>query len=237
MLGKKKDSNGANHESKNWYRDKHQYILVQRNILAVVTLGCLGVALLSVFAIMQLTPQKTVEPFVVKIDEKTGRVTQVRESTKSAFTANEVVDDYFVVKYVRSRETYDLTDLRHNAGVVGVMSEPPVYRDYRVAISQNNPESPAATLKNAGKRTVEFKSITYLKNAANPKDTNPRSKTAQVRVVMRDSMPQLRAPIEHHRMITLQFEYADLSLSENDRYINPLGFLVTSYRSDRDAAL
>ena len=101
MLGKKKDKVKDGPETKDWYRDKHQYVLVQRNILALVTLVALGVALLSVFTIMQLTPKKTVEPFVVKIDEKTGMVQQVRQGTKQEFTANELVDNYFVVKYIR----------------------------------------------------------------------------------------------------------------------------------------
>lgn len=236
MLGKKKDKVKDGPETKDWYRDKHQYVLVQRNILALVTLVALGVALLSVFTIMQLTPQKTVEPFVVKIDEKTGMVQQVRQGTKQEFTANELVDNYFVVKYIRNRETYDLTDLRESARIVGLMSDQLVYGSYRRHISQSNPDSPAAILKDQGKRVVKFKSITYLNNAAGG-TPNPRAKTAQVRITLQDTMPQMRQPIEYHRVITLQFEYADLGLEEQERFTNPLGFLVTSYRSDRDAAL
>lgn len=237
MLGKKKDTQKKDSpETKDWYRDKHQYVLVQRNILALITLVALGVALISVFAIMQLTPQKTVEPFVVKIDEKTGMVQEVRQATKSEFTANEVVDNYFVVKYIRSRETYDLADLRENARIVGLLSDPTVYANYRRQISPNNPDSPSAILKNTGQRTVKFKSISYLSNASGGAP-NPRAKTVQVRIALEDTMPQVRQPIEYHRVITLQFEYAELGLEEQERYVNPLGFLVTSYRSDRDAAL
>lgn len=237
MLGKNKDAQKkGGPETKDWYRDKHQYVLVQRNILALITLVALGVALISVFAIMQLTPQKTVEPFVVKIDEKTGMVQEVRQASKSEFMANEVVDNYFVVKYVRSRETYDLADLRDSARTVGLMSDPTVYGSYRRHISPNNPDSPAAILKNTGQRVVKFKSISYLNNASGG-TANPRAKTVQVRITLQDTMPQVRQPIEYHRVITLQFEYADLGLEEQERHTNPLGFLVTSYRSDRDAAL
>src|SRR5579864_3828195 len=70
---------------KNWYKDRYQYVLVQRKILTVITVLSLICTLAVVILISQLTPLKSVEPFVIEVDQKSG-ITQ----TVDPLTAKEL---------------------------------------------------------------------------------------------------------------------------------------------------
>ncbi len=226
---KAKQSAGA--EQKNWYKDKYQYVLVQRNILAVTTLVALLLALVAVFTIMQMTPLKTLEPFMINVDDRTGLVQNVESMTYNDITDNEAINNYFVVKYIRSRETYDIADLRTNYNAVRVMSAPQVYREFLGDKRPSNPSSPAAILKSVGKRTIDILSLTYL-NSPDTRRVDKETLTAQINVTYTDKLDKAPAPVKYYKQITMNFQYAKLDLTQTERHVNPLGFRVTSYRVD-----
>jgi len=226
-----KKKNSGDDGTKNWYKDKYQYVLVQRNMLAVAVLAALFCAAVAVFAVMQLTPHKSVEPFVIQIDDKTGIVQRVDPVTRTQFTANESIDRYFVAQYIRTRESYIPEIFRINYGTVRVMSSKDVFSRYNVLVRESNPESPAALLKRSGTRTVQFKSINFIRRSDN---VNSEEKVAQARVILLDSSTRYAAPMEYHGIVTLTFRYSNLNLNEEERFINPLGFLVTSYAIERE---
>lgn len=227
----KQGRNAAGSDTKNWYKDKYQYVLVQRNILAVTTLMALFCSAAAVFAVMQLTPHKSVEPFVIQIDEKTGIVQRVDPVTRTEFTSNEAVDRYFVAQYVRARETYIRQVFRYNYDIVRVMSDRYTFNQYMRYVSERNPESPASILKGDGMRTVKFKNISFIKRST---DVMKSEKVVQARVILTDVSRKFPAPIEYHNIVTITFQYSNLSLNEEERYMNPLGFLVTNYAIERE---
>ena len=67
---------------------------------------------------------------------------------------------------------------------------------------------------------MKIKSITYL---------NPQ--LVQVRVFIEETGSM---PTTQHKIILIAFEYVKMSLSIEERYLNPLGFRVTDYRMDED---
>jgi len=218
-------------DAKNWYKDKYQYVLVQRNVLAVTTLVALGCSLTAVFAVMQLTPHKSVEPFVIQVDDKTGIVERVDPVTRTEFTANEAIDRFFVAQYIRARESYIRQIFHYNYDIVRVMSDRYAFGHYLLNVSERNPESAAAILKIEGKRTVKFKSISFIKRSD---DLMRSEKVAQARVILTDTSRRFPAPIEYHNIVTITFQYSNLNLNEEERYMNPLGFLVTEYAIERE---
>lgn len=208
-------------ESRNWYKDRYQYVLVQRKLLATITITSLLVTLVTVIAIARLTPLKSVEPFVIQVDQKSG-ITQTVDPLKvPELTANEAVNNFFIVQYIRSRETYSITDLARNYNIVRVMSERnTVYPEFVRQADPNNPGSNAARLGTGGVRTVNFKSIIYLNR-----------NLAQARVLIEERAQG--APLrQYHKIILVAFEYIKLNLTNDERYINPLGFRVVDYRVD-----
>jgi len=208
--------------SKNWYKDRYQYVLVQRKILVLITSLSLIASLVTVAVIARLTPLKTVEPFVIQVDQKTGITQTVNQMTVKEITANEAVNNFFIVQYIRARENYINTDLNRNYNMVRLMSESSkVYGEFVRAANPNNPRSNAARLGIAGTRTVKFKSITYL---------SPQQ--VQARVLVEEKSENNLA--QQNLIILLTFEYVNMALTLEERYINPLGFRVIDYRIDED---
>lgn len=207
-------------EDKNWYKDRYQYVLVQRKLLTVITVTSLICTLATVIVISQLTPLKAIEPYVIQVDQKSGITQTVDPMTVKELTANEAVNNYFIVMYIRARESYSMTDLAKNYNLVRIMSESrKVYPQFVAEADPNNPKSNAARLGTYGERTVKIKSITYL---------NPQ--LVQVRLLFEERggiAPQ-------HKLALLAFEYVKMSLTIEERYLNPLGFRVTDYRVDED---
>lgn len=210
-------------DTKNWYKDRYQHVLVQRKLLTIVTLLSLLCTLATVLVIMRMTPLKTIEPFVIQVDQKSGITQTVDPLTVKELTANEAVNNFFIVQYIRSRETYSLTDLARNYNIVRVMSESGrVYPEFVRMADPNNPASNAARMGSTGVRTVKFKSITYL---------NPQ--LVQARLLIEEKGPNV-GYAQYHKIALVAFEYIKLSLTPEERYVNPLGFRVTDYRVDED---
>lgn len=209
-------------DDKNWYKDRYQHVLVQRKLFALTTILSLICTLATVIVIASLTPQKTVEPFVIQMDQKSGITQTVDPLTVKELTANEAVNNFFIVEYIRSRETYNINDLARNYNIVRIMSEPnKVYGEFTQRADPNNPQSNAARLGSSGTRSVQFKSITYL---------NPQ--LAQARILVEEKGGAGYS--QSNKIVLIAFEYIKLSLSNEERYINPLGFRVTDYRVDED---
>ncbi len=59
-------------------------------------------ACVSVAAVVALTPLKTVEPFVIRVDNSTGIVDVVSAMASTAGNYDEEVTKYFAARYVRA---------------------------------------------------------------------------------------------------------------------------------------
>src|SRR5262245_52619761 len=103
---------------KNWYKDRYQYVLVQRKVLTLITLLSLSCTLFALFYIAHITPLKTIEPFVIEVDQKSGITQTVDPLTVKELTANEAVNNFFIVQYIRARESYSSTDYARNYNIV-----------------------------------------------------------------------------------------------------------------------
>lgn len=210
-------------DAKNWYKDRYQYVLVQRKLLVLVTLLSLVCTLVTVAVIAYLTPLKTVEPFVIQVDQKSGITQTVDPLTVKELTANESVNNFFIVQYIRSRESYNIHDLARSYNIVRIMSQrEKVYPEFVRQADPNNPRSNAARLGSTGSRTVKFKSISYL---------NPQ--LVQARLLIEEKSGN-GGYSQQHKIVLLAFQYVKMSLTIEERYINPLGFRVTDYRTDED---
>lgn len=210
-------------ESYHWYKDRYQSVLVQRRLLAVVTVLSLVCTLATVIVIAQLTPLKSVEPFVIQVDQKSGITQTVDPIAVKELTANEAVNNFFIVQYVRAREGYSIVDLARNYNIVRVMSDAgSVYSEFLGEADPNTPRSNAARLGSGGQRTVRFKSITYL----NPQEV-------QIRMLIEEKGGDA-SYAQQHKIAVIRFEYAKMSLTTEERYVNPIGFHVTYYRVDED---
>lgn len=230
MFNKRKQQDVSD-GSKHWYQDKYQHVLTQRNMLALIAVVALLAAMMATFAVMRLAPLKSVDPYLIQIDEKSGITQKVQPISRADYAADQAVDKYFTSLYLRMRESYNINVLRYNYNVVRLMSTADVFRKFRYLVDPANDDSFAKRLGATGLRDVKIRSIVYITNPADKKHKNEatNSKIMQARITTTESTPN--APDkETYWVATVTFEYANLNLSQEEQLLNPLGYTVTSYQ-------
>jgi type IV secretion system protein VirB8 len=213
----------------NWYEDKFQSVLVWRNLLFVVTIASL-IGVVAVCGVLFITmPLKSVAPFVIQVDEKSGLSTVVSEKGLKEYSANEMVLKYFTMQYISARESYDLQSFKPSLEVVRVMSAKDVYWGYAQATNQSNPASPLNIYADHTNRDVGLISFSILS-----KNETSGESIVQARIRVKEIRSNSR-PSAYYAVVTLSCYFEEnLQLNEKERLINPLGFIVSSYKSDQE---
>ncbi len=221
--------------SKHWYQDKYQHVLAQRNIMALIALVALFTAAVSVFAVMRLAPLKSVDPYLIQIEEKTGVTQFIKPLSREAYTANDAVDKYFTAQYIRLREGYNYNILSYNYNVVKLLSSANVWLPFWRTQNPKLEGSNAMRLGQYGRREIKIRSMVYLKNPTQPgqKTVASTEKTLQANVTITESTPNAM-PAEKRYIITITFDYGDRDLNTDDQLLNPLGYYVTNYQVEQE---
>lgn len=225
MFGKNKKGKGAGalEEAKNWYADRYQFVVVQRNVLAVVTIIALAGLGITTFAVSRIADSKTFEPYVIEVEDRTGVTALVESDSVVKYTGDEMLIRYFINSYVKAREGFRREFYQYDYNtLVRLLSSNEVYFQFYETIKPEAPGSPVS-LGAGSYRDVKVKSISFL-----------APKRAQIRI----EVEQFSAidPWVKHYIITADFDFFPLELSLKDRYTNPLGFQIIAYRRDEDAA-
>ncbi len=235
----KRSKNETSESSQHWYQDKYQHVLTQRNVLALVALVALVTALLAVLTVLRLAPLKSVEPYLLQIDPKTGIAQKVNPISRNEYAANEAVDRYFTSTYLRVREGYNPSTLLYNDNIVRLMSTPPIFRDYRRQVDASVEGSLAKNLGATGRRDIKIRSIIYITNPVDRIDRSKKAESAnskimQARITTIDNVPGASSEVENQWIVTVTFEYANLAISEAEQLFNPLGYQVRNYQIQRE---
>ena len=204
--------------------DQDRLIQMERSarIAWFIAISASIIAVVSVFAIAGLTPLKTVEPFVVRIDNATGIVDVVSALTSTAGTYDEAVTKYFASKYVRAREGYVWSEAEEIFRTVALLSTQPEQTRFAAVYRGSNPASPQNAYGRNATSRINIVSISLI----NPSVISVR----YMRTVTRGD--DVRTS---HWVATLTFSYANAPMSSTDRLVNPLGFVVSEYRADPEA--
>lgn len=226
------DKKNLGTEKRSWYNDRYEFVRVQRNVFALVTLLALGLSICAIFAVSQLVPLKTVEPFVIQIDQKTGATQVVRQVQLRELSANEALNQYFIVQYCRARESFGGQERNWtNYSLVRVLSDQPVFYAFQRQIALSNPDSPGARLGSGGLRQVQIGTVKFMDEKKLADGHEVLRYIVKARVTENGSGQPKVLP----KIIWIEFKYTELELSTDDRYLNPLGFRVTSYQVDDDS--
>lgn len=186
-----------------------------------VAAGAGVVALLLAIALAMLVPLKTVEPYVLTVDRRTGSVEPATSVRSGQLSENEAVIQAQLAAYVVARETFDSTDLPQLYRRVQAMSAPPVARAYVAHMAANNPQSPLRTLNRGDTVEVDVRSVSLIGEQAGL----VRFTTTRI--------PQGSATGQtSDHVAAMSFGFSGRPLSQADRFNNPLGFQVTRYRRD-----
>lgn len=196
---------------KSWYSNRYQIVVVQRNILLLFTLISMFSVAVAVIFVKNVMSSKSLEPYVIEVEEKTGIATVVDQLTSQTFTGDQMIRKYFINEFIHAANGYDPRTYKQDVEKVRLMSVPGVYADFRNRIN-------ARDLGASGSIDVRIKSIQFT--SAN---------SAQIRTT-RQFVKEGTDPQTKDEVVTMNFYFAsNIKLSMEERLINPLGFQVSGY--------
>lgn len=175
---------------------------------------------LSWVAIVLMMPLKQTVPYVIRVDSATGVPDIVTVMNKKGVEYNDVMDKYWLARYVRAREGYDWYTLQDDYNAVGMMSTPDVGKVYGAQFAGDN-----ALDKKLGNNTrIKVDVLSVVPTGRG---------TATVRYVVRQGAPNSPTTVDSTWIATIAYEYRNPSvMKESYRLVNPFGFQVRSYRKD-----
>lgn len=199
-------------------KQKRIGFLTKINIFQGVTIVLLAGALIG------LTPLKTVEPFLLRVDNTTGYVDKVNPYEVKGNTVNEAVQRYFLARFIENREGYEWFTVQDMYNFVESTSNKSVFDAYKNYMISN--QSPVKVLSNRMKMLVKVNGITFLDDS-----------TAQIRFTKLITEPDGKAAVGYvptKWIATLKFDFSKKITTEQERLLNPLGLNVISYRVDAE---
>lgn len=202
-----------------------KYMIEQSNKKAwLITFVSVFITIISIIAVCLLTPLKTVEPYVIRVDNITGMVDIISTLNEKEISSNEALDKYFVSKYIKAREGYYYDMLNQDYILVQLLSSNEVSQAYRKIYEGDN----ARDLKLGNSTQIEVSIISIVLNESNG------VKTATARINLTNKNKNSMAQNTSTQVITLSYEYQVAQVDEENRLLNPLGFKVTNYRVDEE---
>ena len=178
-------------------------------------------AILALLGLLLLLPLKEFAPYVVTVDKATGWLEVTRGLHQGNLTQNEAITIAQIVRCIVARESFDATDYPTLFHTVGLCMNGRALDAYRQQHDQSNEDSPAVLYGYDGIIRVEIGSVNLLTET---------TALVSFRTVLEF---QNRSVVNHWRA-AMTFGYSDKEFSMADRFINPLGFQISSYRRDPD---
>lgn len=207
------------------YEASIRYIAEQSNKRAYLISGIsLLITIISVTAVCLLTPLKSVEPYVIRVDNTTGMVDIITSVNEANFTSNEALDKYFATMYVKAREGYYYDILQNDYELTQILSFPNVASEYLKIYEGDKARD--QVLKDDFEVEIDIVSVTLSNSAGTSVATirfNEITKKRDSKTIVSNKA----------KIATLAYEYQPQSLTtEKERIKNPLGFKVSTYRID-----
>lgn len=206
--------------TQNWYEERADKLIVQRNLLMILLIILAVFMVISTLVIAFVVKSKQFDPFVIQLDENTGRASVVEPISSPILTANESLTRYFVKKYLTARETYNPVDFTTTARTtIRLFSTSSVYYGYLGYIRDKSNDP---TLK------YQEDNTTYLV-------IKSWSKIADDKYMVRFSVNETAGSrMVYNKIAVISYAYVPMQLTDSELDINPAGFQVNGYRVDDD---
>ena len=184
---------------------------------------CIGV--ISTLAMMvTVLAHKDPEPVILKVDNTTGDTSQLRSVKDAADKYDEVMDKHWLAVYVLAREGYDWYTIGTQFEAVKLMSADDVSSEYENKVKA--PNAPLNLFKDKFKVVPKITSISFVGDVAQVRFTTEKQSTSGQNM---DGSPVQKW------IATVAYKYeTGAFMTEQQRYVNPLGFKALSYRSDSE---
>jgi len=186
--------------------------------------GCsVAVSAMLAVAIVVVMPLKENIPYVVKVDAA-GAVDIMTTLKDKAMSYDEVIDKYWLAKYVRAYESWEYYTAQEDYDFIGLTSSSEVAKQYAMLF-----QGPRAIDQVYGQQYMVKTKIVSVVPQGNG--------IAQVRFE-KNVKPRQNPEADGQTskwIATIGYEYKKVAkMKESQRLLNPLGFNVQSYRIDAE---
>lgn len=210
-------------EAASWSQDVHGALRSSRNVAWIVAIGLGIIAILEAVALTLLMPLKTVVPYTITVDRQTGYVEAAQGLLPGRLSQNSAVTQAFLAQYVLAREGYDPSDLQADYRKVALWTTGAARDQYLRAMAPSNPASPVKLYPATTVLQPTIKSISLLSRDS-----------ALVRFDVERRDYGASSGERQSYAAVIGFRYTGSPMRMADRFLNPLGFQVTSYRRDAE---
>jgi type IV secretion system protein VirB8 len=96
--------------SQDWYKNRHNILIFQRNILFIFSLVLTSCLFFSTIFINYISNNKSLEPYVIEIEKVTGKPKIIKVDEIKKITEDKVVKKYFITNLVKSLFFYRIAN-------------------------------------------------------------------------------------------------------------------------------
>ncbi|HEV7614194.1 MAG TPA: VirB8/TrbF family protein [Steroidobacteraceae bacterium] len=182
-------------------------------------------AVSSAFALATLVPLKSVEPFIVRVDNSTGIVDVVPVYAGRA-TPEEAVTRYFLTHYLTVCERFNFATAESDYEECGAFHSAQRNQAWYALWTSTNPTSPLNVHKDGSTVRVQVSSVSFFSRSSGLSDL------AQVRYLKAARQGVGSEESLTHWVATIQYAYAGPAKDPRTRRWNPLGFKIVDFRSE-----
>ena len=212
-------------EAKSWESDRQIRIArSERWAWRIALLACLF-ALCAIAALIVHETRPVAAPPIIAIEKSSGNIDIIRAGDDISEGYSELLEKYWVKRYVIARETYQYGSLQYDYDTTLALSADAIGREYA---KQFDGES--AKNKRLGSDNEELVNIISI---VLPPDENQKAVIRFEKIYKRVGDP---SPISRHTFVaTIAYKFeATRTGREKDLIENPLGFKVIAYRIDAE---
>ena len=211
-------------DAASWNSDRLASLSKSQRIAWWVAGAAVLVAVLEAGALILLTPLKTVEPYTLLVDRTTGYVQALKPLDPARVAPDTALTQSYLVQYVIAREGFDFDTVNASYRKVALLSGGRARSSYLGQMQVSNPQSPLVTFPRGTEVETRVRSVSPV-----------GSDVAMVRfeTVRIDPGGQAQPPTPW--VAVIRYRYSGEPMKLEDRFVNPLGFQVTSYRRDPEA--
>lgn len=208
-------------DGRSWEYDRIGQMRTSRNRAWMLASAFAILAFMALGSLFALMPLKQFEPYVITVDKTTGSIEMARGLQAGPLTQDEALTQSLLVRYVSAREGYFPALNPQNYEQVLLWSEGEASDQYEQAWSRSNPNNPAKIFGAETNITSEIRGVNFLND-----------RTASVRF-SRIQTERGRTQTSHWAAI-ITFRFVQTPTRMRERFHNPLGFQVSSYRLDQE---
>jgi type IV secretion system protein VirB8 len=183
------------------------------------------VAVCALLALALLMPLKTVQPYVIRVDARTGAVDVVPQYQGGA-SASETVTRYLLTHYVTTCERFNFATAEEDYSECGAFHTPKRNQEWALKWASSNPDSPLNRYKDGSSMRAEVQSVSFFERASGVSDL------AQVRYRLIRRNGSGIDENTTHWIATIQYAYVAPSQDPKTRQWNPLGFRIVEFHPE-----